>query len=121
MKKMIVPTLAICLLIPSLSFAAKTVTMRCDDGQIFRIAYPDQDHAVMSYNKELILLKNATSASGARYIGEGWQWWTKGSEGNLAVLAGNEAVASAVGVNCKEVTPTKATTKKKNTRKTSKN
>jgi membrane-bound inhibitor of C-type lysozyme len=46
-------------------------------------------------------LRIATSADGARYTGDGWQWWTKGMhEGSLAALAPGEAIASAAGVAC---------------------
>ena len=47
-------------------------------------------------------LKIAISASGARYTGDGLQWWTKGvDQGQLSPLAPGEDIATAQGVNCK--------------------
>jgi membrane-bound inhibitor of C-type lysozyme len=43
----------------------------------------------------------AASASGARYVGGGWEWWTKGlTEGTLSPLEPGESIASAPGLVC---------------------
>ena len=83
------------------TFAAQTYEMNCTDGQSLKIAYPyDATYVIMDYEGELRLLRTAVSASGARYVGEGWQWWNKGSGGLLAPLAENETYASRKGVSC---------------------
>lgn len=59
----------------------------------------------MYYQGQLSLLKVAVSASGARYVGDGWQWWGKGlEEGNLAVMIEGEEFASDSGKLCKVIT-----------------
>jgi membrane-bound inhibitor of C-type lysozyme len=73
----------------------------CSDGQVVQAAYPDTHTALVKIKGETHTLNIALSASGARYIGDGWQWWTKGMhDGMLAPLATGETIASAPGVNC---------------------
>lgn len=46
-------------------------------------------------------MRIAVSASGARYVGGGWEWWTKGAtEGTLSPLKPGEDIASAAGAIC---------------------
>ena len=48
---------------------------------------PDPNTAVIRYKGKVHILKTAPSADGARYVGDGLQWWTKGmSLGMLSVL-----------------------------------
>lgn len=83
------------------ALASKTTKFICDNGETFKIAYPDKDTAIMEYYGELLILKNVVSASGARYIGEGWQWWGRGLDnGELSVLIGDETIASSQGTEC---------------------
>ncbi|WP_176695955.1 MliC family protein [Phenylobacterium immobile] len=73
----------------------------CLDGKTLRAAYPDSDTAVLMVEGRKLTLKVARSGSGARYVGEGVQWWTKGmTEGTLSVLKAGEDVADAEGVYC---------------------
>ncbi len=81
-------------------YASETIVYQCDDGQRIEAAYPDTDTAILNYQSQLYLLKSAISASGARYTGEGLQWWTKGGEGNIATLLKDEKYASDKGKNC---------------------
>lgn len=85
------------------SLASKVDRMSCDNEQTIAVAYPDTDHAILYHEGEFILLKNVISASGSRYTGEGWQWWTKGDEGTLAKLKDNEEIASDEGLLCTSV------------------
>lgn len=71
----------------------------CDDGRILSIVYPDNDTAEMRVDGQPHTLKIAMSGSGARYTGEGLQWWSKGDEGMLAALKPGEDVADP-GVRC---------------------
>lgn len=83
------------------TLASETTKFICDNGENFKIAYPDDDTAIMEYHDELLMLKNVISASGARYIGEGWQWWGRGLDnGELSVLIGDETIASSQGTEC---------------------
>lgn len=82
------------------SSLAKT-TYRCSDGSVVEAWYPTTNTAKIRYQGRSLELTSAISASGARYIGSGWQWWTKGlTEGLLAPLADGESIASAPGVTC---------------------
>lgn len=80
---------------------AKLTSYACADGRTVRASYPDPDTAVVEIDGKSRNLKIAISASGARYTGDGYQWWTKGmSEAQLSPLAPGEDIASAPGVNC---------------------
>ncbi|MBA4795193.1 MAG: MliC family protein [Phenylobacterium sp.] len=80
------------------------LSYRCEDGRTLRAAYPDSDTAILELAGETHRLSVARSASGARYVGEGWQWWTKGmADGMIAPLAPGEDIASAESVNCKVI------------------
>ncbi|UYZ85446.1 MliC family protein [Entomomonas sp. E2T0] len=81
-------------------YASETTIYKCDDGEQFQVAYPNQDSAVLYYKNELFLLKSAVSASGARYTGDSLEWWTKGKEGNLTPLAKGKAVKTKTSKSC---------------------
>lgn len=80
--------------------ADKTNHMICENDSILKIAYPTNDLAILEINNQLHLLKIAISASGARYIGDNLQWWTKGGAGNLAKLKVNEKHNYDKGIGC---------------------
>jgi membrane-bound inhibitor of C-type lysozyme len=73
----------------------------CADGRVVQAAYPDTNTAQIKIDGHAHTLRIAMSADGARYTGEGWQWWTKGMhDGNLAPLAAGETIANAPSVAC---------------------
>lgn len=75
---------------------------RCEDGRVVRVAYPDSETAILQIGGETQPLKVAPSASGARYVGGGWQWWSRGmDEGMISSLAPGEDLASAASVICR--------------------
>lgn len=77
------------------------VNYECSNGQTLRATYTDTNTAVIILNGKTHTLHIAISGSGARYTGEGWQWWTKGMhDGLLAPLAAGESIASAPGAAC---------------------
>lgn len=77
------------------------VNYACNDGQQVQAAYPDSNTATIKLRGETHTLHIAIAGSGARYVGDGWQWWTKGMhDGMLAPLAAGESVASAPAVVC---------------------
>lgn len=84
--------------------ASKTpnsINYTCSDGQVVRAAYPDSRTALVIIKGEAHTLHVVISGSGARYIGDDWQWWTKGMhDGQLAPLAAGETIASAPGLAC---------------------
>lgn len=83
------------------SHAAPTVTYSCSDGQIVQATYPDANTALVRIHGSEHVLHVVISGSGARYTGDGWQWWTKGMhDGMLAPLAADERIASAPGIAC---------------------
>lgn len=51
----------------------------CESGARVMVSYPDTDSAVIGYNGQTHQMKIAVSASGARYVGDELEWWTKGS------------------------------------------
>lgn len=78
-----------------------TTTYGCLDGRTIQAAYPDSDTAVLTLDGRTLSLKIARSGSGARYVGDGVQWWTKGmTEATIAPLAAGEDIAGAEGVYC---------------------
>lgn len=80
---------------------AKQIVYACADGSVLKATYPDDKTAVVDYGDKTRTLTVAMSASGARYVGEGLQWWTKGmTEGMVAPLKDGEDVASAKPVEC---------------------
>lgn len=88
-------------------FASTQPTLQaylCDDGSTVKATYPTRDTARLVYNGRTIDMTIATSASGARYTGGGWEWWSKGAtEAYLAPLAPDETIASDKGVPCTRV------------------
>jgi membrane-bound inhibitor of C-type lysozyme len=77
------------------------ISFACSDGQMVQASYPDTDTALIRIRSRTFALHIAISGSGARYTGDGWQWWTKGMhDGMLAPLAAGESIASAPGVTC---------------------
>lgn len=82
--------------------AAETASRySCADGSVVEATYPTTDTARILYKGQSIEMKLVISASGARYTGGGWQWWTKGlTEGSLAPLAPDEDIASSSSTIC---------------------
>jgi membrane-bound inhibitor of C-type lysozyme len=82
--------------------AASTWTSyTCSDGQVVQASYPDTNTAMVKIKGETHTLRVAISGSGARYVSDDWQWWTKGMhDGTLAPLAPGETIASTPGVTC---------------------
>jgi membrane-bound inhibitor of C-type lysozyme len=76
-------------------------TYDCPGGEKLQAAYPDHETAIVTWKGHTYNLKIARSGSGARYIGYGLQWWTKGmTYGMIATLKPGEDIASDPGVQC---------------------
>lgn len=71
----------------SASTASAEHTYRCESGETIVAAYPTSNSARVQYRDSSYSMQIAVSASGARYVGGGLEWWTKGagpgSEGML--------------------------------------
>lgn len=81
--------------------AVTNISYKCEDGSVVEASYPTTETATVLIDGKTVEMTSAVSASGARYTGGGWEWWTKGStEGMLAPLAEGEETASAKGINC---------------------
>lgn len=81
--------------------AAEAVRYVCADGSTVEARYPTTETAQIVRDGKTVDMTIAVSASGSRYVGGGWQWWTKGmTEGTLAPLEPGEEIAEAVGTIC---------------------
>lgn len=79
----------------------ETITYRCADGSSVEARYPTSDTAKITHSGRSTDMSIAVSASGARYVGGGLEWWTKGmTQGTLSRLAPGETVASDPGLSC---------------------
>lgn len=68
------------------------ISYQCESGAHVRARYPDADSAVIEYRGQVHRLRIAVSASGVRYVGDGIEWWTKGTgKGSVAVVFEHEA------------------------------
>lgn len=106
MKSTIVPVLASVLLISSCSRAPQeqtpvqpatpaiaspqpqsapaTRSYRCESGETVNATYPSTDTATIQYKGQNHEMRIAVSGSGTRYVGDGLEWWTKGSGAGAA-------------------------------------
>lgn len=81
-----------------------SVGYACESGRTVSAQYTDQDTAMIAYEGRTATLKVAQSASGARYAGEGLEWWTATRDGQesatLSRLGPNDQVGTAVLERC---------------------
>ncbi|MBM68911.1 MAG: hypothetical protein CME43_05490 [Haliea sp.] len=54
-------------------------TYRCASGATITAIYPTTESAEVLYQGRTYLMRSAVSASGARYVGDDREWWTRGS------------------------------------------
>jgi membrane-bound inhibitor of C-type lysozyme len=82
--------------------AANATAYTCSDGRQVQAVYPDTQSAELTLDGKVRHLRLAISADGARYVGDGWQWWTKGmQQAMLAPLKPGETYASAPSAQCR--------------------
>lgn len=60
-----------------------TYVYLCDSGAQVTASYPDTESARVTYLGREHNMRIDVSASGARYVGDLLEWWTKGPEGTL--------------------------------------
>jgi len=67
------------------------IAYRCNSGNIVRASYPSTTMAAVQYEGRMREMTIAVSGSGARYVGNGLEWWTKGAgPGSSATLFRHE-------------------------------
>ncbi len=76
----------------------------CDDNSNVNTQILNADRIAVSFDGKVIPMTREVSASGARYIGEGYQWWTKGYDATLTKLDAGKAYAEPKGVKCRDTT-----------------
>ncbi|WP_454736332.1 MliC family protein [Cupriavidus necator] len=77
----------------------RTVRYQCDGGKTLSVRYfnsQDNQAAVFRIGGKPVLAVSTVSASGARYVGGRYEWWTKGEEGTLRDLMQAENAAPAL-------------------------
>lgn len=69
------------------SVPASQAVYSCESGRTVQASYPTDNTAVVEYEGQTLQMEVAVSGSGARYVGDELEWWTKGtgpgSEGTL--------------------------------------
>jgi len=83
---------------------AAAVGYACESGKTIAVTYPDTETARVSYDGRDYVLTSAVSASGARYAGQGLEWWTASrnaqESGTLSRLGPNDQTGGAVIERC---------------------
>lgn len=74
-----VALVAACTSTPPEPATARASTYACESGQTITAAYPTTETATVQYQGRSYDMLIAISGSGARYVGGGLEWWTKGS------------------------------------------
>lgn len=64
-----------------------TFSYTCADGKTFKVSYLNatngQSFALVPVDGRKLLLVGVVAASGVRYVGDRYAWWTKGPGGDL--------------------------------------
>ncbi|SEL03647.1 Membrane-bound inhibitor of C-type lysozyme [Colwellia chukchiensis] len=72
----------------------------CESGESIKVSYPTNDIAIVQYQGMQYKMKIAVAASGARYVNDTFEWWSKGvtsgAEGVLFKRLTNEPSASII-------------------------
>ncbi|MDN5849460.1 MAG: MliC family protein [Nitrococcus sp.] len=78
---------------------------RCKSGETVSTTYPSTDSATVQYKGMGYKMHIAVSGSGARYVGGGLEWWTKGTgAGALGLLLRHQSdgTSGAIMERCTE-------------------
>lgn len=79
--------------------------LHCENGETVEVGYAG-NVAIVRYKNRRHEMAVAMSASGARYIGDGMQWWTRGfGEGMIAPLPPGQSITNEGLVTCRAGPP----------------
>jgi membrane-bound inhibitor of C-type lysozyme len=88
---------------------AAAVGYACESGKVVTETYPDTETARVSYDRPEYVLASPVSASGARYAGQGLEWWTASRDGQesgtLSRLAPNDTTGGTIIERCSRPVP----------------
>ena len=88
---------------------AAAVGYACESGKVVTVTYPDTETARVSYDGRDYVMASAVSASGARYAGQGLEWWTASRDGQesgtLSRLAPNDTTGGTIIERCSRPVP----------------
>lgn len=88
---------------------AAAVGYACESGKVVTVTYPDTETARVSYDGRDYVLASAVSASGARYAGQGLEWWTASRDGQesgtLSRLAPTDTTGGTIIERCSRPVP----------------
>lgn len=87
---------------PQRDVARQTAIYLCGEDRRIGVEYINAGEtalAVLSLGEETVVAVNVLSASGARYAGGRYEWWTKGDEATLRDLTGDQ---DAAGLTCRK-------------------
>ena len=94
---------------PAQTSTAPSVGYACESGATLQVQYADSDSAQLTYQNQTYALRSIQSASGARYVGAGMEWWTAtrdGQEsGTLSRLGPDGTTGVAVLERCSRPIP----------------
>lgn len=89
--------------------AVTPVGYACESGKTISVQYIDTTTAQLIYQSQAFTLTSAKAASGARYVGQGLEWWTASRDGQESVtlsrVGPEEEVGGAVLERCSRPTP----------------
>lgn len=88
---------------PQREVARLTAIYQCDDERRIGVEYinaGDTALAVLSLTDETVVAVNVLSASGARYAGGRYEWWTKGDEATFRDMTTGE---DTPGLTCRKM------------------
>jgi len=76
------------LTVPQIQTATtNTLRYKCNGGRVLTVQYMNtknkQSFALLTVDSRKMLFVNVLAASGAKYVGDHYTWWTKGPEGTL--------------------------------------
>lgn len=75
------------------SVITSKVSYTCDTLKVLTATYinaPPTSLATVAFKDEFVVMANVLAASGARYAGDRFIWWTKGNTGSLYDLTKGE-------------------------------
>jgi len=88
---------------------AVAVAYECQSGKTVAVQYPDVRSAVVTYEGEVHQTRAVEAASGARYSGDGIQWWTTSRDGietgTLGRVSAADGGVSAILERCSRALP----------------